>query len=204
MTRRHQAFDARDYRNVDDATAFDERGVLKDGYGVRVPLEFMDSTQRAVARDARRRTTQRDPQGRLVSTYTEEEEEESDAMTIDAELALHRPGYRSSVTVNDDEAAKAYREYVSDQANAWKKRDAQPRCAYPRAAGVGTACTINGAPGVRVESDDPQWLVCKPVSRGSDAVVPPTTMGAATAQHIRDAAWREYCERTRDAWKTNP
>jgi len=200
MSRRFQVFDARG-RPVDDDDAFDERGVIRDGYGMRVPLEFMDSTQKAVRTDARKKVTQFDPFGRVKSTY---EEEEANSMMTDAELALHRPGYRTSATVNDDEAVKAYNEYVRNLTDSWRKCDAQPPPgAYPLSAGAGTACAINGAPGALVESDDGEWLVCKPVSR-TDTVPAGPVYDAAEGQRIKDAAWEEMCERQRNAWKTKP
>src|SRR5262249_42559543 len=76
MKRRYQAFDARDRRPVDDDVAFDARGVIRDGFGLRVPMEFMDSIQRQVADAKRRKTVQYDPQGCVKSTFEEEVEED--------------------------------------------------------------------------------------------------------------------------------
>jgi hypothetical protein len=200
MTRRR--YIDRDGRLVDDSVALDARGVLKDGYGLRTPMQFMDAEQRRVARDARRRkVVERDPMGRVRSTFAEEEEEGADAMTTDAQLALHRPGYRTSTRVNDDAAVEAYRQYVADQASAWKKHNAQPPPgAYPLSAGVGTACTINGAPGVLVESDDGQCLVCKPAARQDGAPTGPV-FDAAEGQRIKDAAWQQMVDEQREAWR---
>jgi len=202
MTRRHQAFAVRDHSPVDDDDAFDERGVIRDGYGVRVPLFMMDSMQKAVRADARRRkAVERDPMGRVRSTF---EEEEADAMMTDAELSLHRPGYRTLGTLNDDEAVRAYNDSVREKCNAWRKRDERPAGAYPYDPGrEGQACTIDGRPGTLQRRGDA--LVCVPngeSSSNSDAV--PRTMDAATAQRIRDQAWEEMCERQRNAWKTKP
>jgi hypothetical protein len=143
--RRHQVFDARG-RPVDD-------DVVPDGGWVRTPMWAMDGVQREIAADAkRRRTTQRDPQGRLVSTYTtEEEEQQEDAMTFDA--AAHRPGYRTSNRVNDDEAVKAYNQYVADQANAWRKYDAQKPVTREDAAP--TSPVFDAAEGQRIK--DAAW-----------------------------------------------
>jgi hypothetical protein len=198
MTRRYQVYDARG-RPVDDDVGFDANGAIRDGYGMRVPLFMMDSTQKAIAADARRKkVTQYDPYGRVKSTY---EEEEADSMMTDAELALHRPGYRTSTAVNDDAAVKAYRQYVADQANAWKKRDAQPPGSYPLSAGEGSACTVDGRPGTLVREGD--WLVCRPTQR-TDAAPTGPVFDAAEGQRIKDAAWEEMCQRQRDAWKTKP
>src|SRR5262249_52635678 len=160
--RRHEAFDARTRRPADDDDAFDERGVIRDGYGMRVPLYLMDSMQRAIAVDARRRRkiVGRDPFGRVASSY--EEEEEEDAMTIDA--ALHRPGYRTSATVNDDEAVAAYREYVRNLTDSWRTTDqAAPRVGPKE----GDACmTDDKQPGRWVCEGGA--LVCRP-TQCSDA-----------------------------------
>ena len=181
------------YRDDDDR-------IVRDGEAVRVPLTMMDSVQRRVAADAKRRkVVERDPMGRVRSTF--EEEVEEDAMTTDAQLALHRPGYRTSTRVNDDAAVEAYRQYVADQANAWKKRNAQPPPgAYPLSAGVGTACTINGAPGVLVESDDGQWLVCKPVARQDSAPTGPVYDRAA-GERLKQRVWQQMVDEQREAWR---
>jgi hypothetical protein len=190
----------RDGRLVDANVALDERGVLKDGFGVHTPLFLMDATQREIAHDAKRKkVTQYDPYGRVKSTY--EEETEADSMMTDAQLALHRPGYRTSTTADDSEAVKAYREYVDAQCNAWMKRDAQPPGSYPLSAGEGSACTVDGRPGTLVREGD--WLVCRPTPR-TDAAPTGPVFDAAEGQRIKDAAWEEMCQRQRDAWKTKP
>src|SRR5262249_4880124 len=121
MARRRLEVIDRSGRLVDDDDAFDARGVIRDGYGLRGPLMLADSNQKAVKSDARgKKVTQFHPFGRVKSTF---EEEEADSMMTDAEFALHRPGYRTSTAVNDDAAVEAYHQYVADQANAWKKRD---------------------------------------------------------------------------------
>jgi len=188
MSRRYQAFDARNRRPVDDDDAFDERGVLRDGCRSRTPMWAMDSLQKAVAAGA----------GRVASTY--EEEEEADAMTTDAQLAMHRPGYRTSTHVSDDAAVEAYRQYVADQANAWRKRDGQPPGSYPRSAGVGSRCTVNGQDGVLVESEDGQWLVCKPVARQDGASTGPV-YDRAVGEHLKQQAWQEMVDEQREAWR---
>jgi hypothetical protein len=194
MTRRR--YIDRDGRLVDASVALDARGCIRDGFGLHTPLFLMDSVQRSVARDAKRRkTVQYDPQGRVKSTF--EEEEAADGMTFDA----HRPGYRFSADADDSEAQKAYREYVDRQSNAWKTRDA-PAGAYPLSAGEGNPCTIDGRPGALERRDD--WLVCVANGESSNSDTVPRTMDAATAQRIRDQAWEEMCERQRNAWKTKP
>jgi len=193
MRRGYQVFDRDGFPVDHDVT------IVPDGGHVRVPLMFadgLDDVQRSVARDAKRRkTTQCDPFGRVKSTF---EEEEADAMMTDAELALHRPGYRTSTTVNDDEAVKAYREYVDAQCNAWKKRDAQPPGSYPLSAGEGSACTVDGRPGTLVREGD--WLVCRPTQR-TDAAPTGPVFDAAEGQRIKDAAWQQMVDEQREAWR---
>jgi hypothetical protein len=198
---RREVFDARDGRVVDEREGLDERGVLRDGFGMRVPLYLCDSMQKGVAADAKRRSrvVQRDPMGRVRSVY-EEEEEAADGAMFDA--ALHRPGFRVLSGADDSEAQKAYREYCDAQCNAWKTRDA-PAGAYPYDPGrEGQNCTINGAPGTLQRRGDALVCVANGESSNSDTV--PRTMDAVTAQRIRDQAWEEMCERQRNAWKTKP
>ena len=205
MTRRYQAFDARSRRPVDDDVAFDERGVIRDGYGMTVPLFLQDALQKAVRADARRRkVVERDPMGRVRSTF-EEEEEEDDATTIDAELAMHKPGYRSSAAVNDAAAHAAYDEYVRGLTDSWRKRDEQPAGALPYdPVHEGQACTINGAPGTLQRRGD--WRVCVPDNNRIDFAAASTTvprmMDEASAQPIRDAAYLEMCSELTNAWRT--
>ena len=120
MSRRFEVFDHRSGRRVDDDVAFDARGVIRDGFGLRVPMEFMDSIQRQVADAKRRKTVQYDPQGCVKSTF--EEEVEEDAMTFDA--AMHRPGYRYATDASvNDAAVKAYNDSVREMCNAWRTVD---------------------------------------------------------------------------------
>src|SRR5262249_52306953 len=145
----------------------------------------------------RRKVVERDPMGRVRSTF--EEEIEEDAMTFAA--AAHRPGYRTSVTANDDAAVAAYRQYVADQANAWKKRDAQPPPgAYPRSAGVGSSCSVNGQDGVLVEAEGGEWLICNPASRGDAAPTGPVYDRAA-GDRLKQQAWQQMVDEQREAWK---
>jgi hypothetical protein len=101
MTRRHQAFDARDRRPVDDEDAFDEHGAIRDGFALRVPMEFMDSMQREIAISGGSRGTRlHDGQGGPVG---------------------HKPGfvYASDASVHDarDEARA---EYIKNLSDAWR------------------------------------------------------------------------------------
>jgi hypothetical protein len=134
----------------------DDDRIVADGEAVHVPLMMMDSTQRAVATDAlRRKVVQRDPMGRVASTYEEEpEEEQEDAASSDAALALHRPGYRTSIAVDDDEAVAAYNQYVRDQANAWRTTD-QPAPAKQPADAHPSGPVYDAAEGQRIK--DAAW-----------------------------------------------
>src|SRR5262249_61948248 len=137
--------------------------------------------------------TQLDPVGGVKSTF--EEEEEADSAMTDAELALHRPGYRTSTTVNDDEAVRAYNDSVRETCNAWRTSDQGAPHIGPRA---GDPCmTDDKEPGHWVREGDA--MVCRATSR-SDAV--PRTMTAADAQVIRDRAWQEMVEATHNAWRS--
>jgi hypothetical protein len=79
----------------------DDSELLRDGERMRVPLYLMDSLQRAVAADARRKkVTERDPQGRLRATYEEQEEEPDDRKD-------------SAMMIADDDAT-----YITDHTGA--------------------------------------------------------------------------------------
>ena len=144
-----------------------------------------------------------DPQGRELGSFETEVEHDdddrrhSDSMLSDAELALHRPGYRTLTWINDDEVVAAYRQYCADQDNAWRR----PAGAYPLSAGAGNACTIDGRPGRLVKEGD--WLVCKPVSKPADAAPLPTdpVYDVAEGQRVKDEAWRAMCAAQDEAWK---
>jgi len=169
---------------------------------VHVPLVLMDSVQRRVVADARRRkVTQYDPFGRVRSTF---EEEEEDAALTDAQLAMHKPGYRFSTGASALHAKlRAYDEGVREMCNAWRKCDASPPGAYPLSAGEGTACTINGAPGTLQRRGD--WLACVPDNDRIDfdaASTVPRMTDEASAQAIRDAAYLRMCNELINAWRT--
>jgi hypothetical protein len=75
MKKRPIYLDARGHE-VDERDAHDERGILRDGYRCRVPLEMRDAM---FAEDAsRRRThTERDPMAREVATFHEQIDEDA-------------------------------------------------------------------------------------------------------------------------------
>jgi hypothetical protein len=113
MTRRHRH---------DDDDAFDERGILKDGKLMRVPMRFMDSLQRDV------RAHFADAAGATITT-------DATTTVVDAfgasGLALHKPGSRylhsgersidhAVQVTRDAERAAAYAEYKQQTCDAWK------------------------------------------------------------------------------------
>ena len=105
IRRGYQVYDARG-NLVDDDVAFDEHGAIRDGLGLRVPMQFMDSMQREIATNARTRGTRlHDGQGGPVG---------------------HMPGfvYAGDASVYDArEEARA--EYIKNLSDAWRS-DRQP------------------------------------------------------------------------------
>src|SRR5690242_7717494 len=136
--------------------------VLRDGETHRVPMMMMDhrrtNDEREVIHDGRG----------------------------DSGLALHRPGFRISDTA-DVEAALAMKDYIEELSTAYK-RDALPAGAYPLSAGVGSACTVDGAPGELVRQGD--YLICKPVRQD-----------AGSTRDERADAYRARDEYLSNAWK---
>jgi hypothetical protein len=116
----------------DDDDAFDEHGLLRDGHAYVVSLTMRDSLpplQRAVANlrvtdgeggtrglsrpgfrlavsDARRKTVQRDPMGRVLSTWESEEDEDE---------------RRTSDTATRDARQRAYDDYQRELTSAYLK-----------------------------------------------------------------------------------
>jgi hypothetical protein len=107
-----------------DDEDFDERGVLRDGRRVRVPLMMMDSLQRAI----------HDQYDHLTITDVADAIETDNHVTVvDAfgGLALHQPGYRylnaghrstdHAVQVTRDAMrSEARADYVRTTCDAWK------------------------------------------------------------------------------------
>jgi len=135
----------------DDRDLYDERGIIRDGGRIRVPMPMMDSktgalvietglrgefalskaffpngeSKHADAADVssrrRRKTVERDPMGREVASFTGED-------TRDA-FSDHRPGYRGTTTAADHaRVAAAYDEGVRELCDAWRtpEQRAQP------------------------------------------------------------------------------
>jgi hypothetical protein len=66
----------------------------------------------------------------------------------------------------------------------------------------GDACIVDGADGTWQDGGD-GFLYCRPrpmPTTRADAV--PRTMDAATAQEIKDRAWREYVHDISNAWRS--
>ena len=129
-------------------------------------------------------------------------------------LQLHRPGFRRVTNAaalertrqayNDAEAADReawrnpstrldYNEHTGSDpdrtgAGAPAKGSGAPAGAYPLIAGEGSACTVNGAPGVLQREG--AWLVCKP-RRSQDAA----------AFDAKQAAYLAYDEEMQNAWR---
>jgi hypothetical protein len=89
-------------RYDDEDDPFDERGVLKDGRRLRVPMSAMDGVQRAIAADLARRVRLRFADG-------------------SSDPVGHRPGF---IIAEDNGRAvidAAYRESVRELQLAWRK-----------------------------------------------------------------------------------
>jgi hypothetical protein len=100
---------------------------------------------------------------------------------------LHRPGHRVSPLAAADEREAAYRLYDQQLGEAYKKHDADPAGSYPYSqAAEGTACTINGAPGVLTKQGD--VLVC----------VPTETQDRLTLDKI----YEQFDRALSEAWRT--
>jgi hypothetical protein len=116
--------------------------VLEDGERlVTGGLLFMDSAQRAVAKQFKR-TRLHDGRGNPAG---------------------HRPGYIFGLDSNDDARARAYADANAEAEAAWRTPPAKPlpAGAYPsNGARNGDICTINGAPGHLRERDG--GLICVP------------------------------------------
>jgi hypothetical protein len=203
-------------RRTDD-DAFDERGILRPGRSVRIPLAMRDGgdwradmsrhLHRSELDDRRKkRTTHYDPRGRLAGT-SETEVEEDDAMH---DAAPRRPGFSRDAL---DRIEQAYREVELRDAEAWRHlSSAGETHDGPKA---GDQCTvregagrygIEGSPGRLREIDG--RLVCVSTDH-HDAMPEPTGNAQLDAAYLRahaitDATERAYEMRRLDdenAWR---
>jgi hypothetical protein len=186
-----------------DDDPLDERGLLKDGHRLRVPMTARDSlspVQRAIAED-------RGAHAPLRAV---------DALGRDG-LALCRPGSRhltaGSATTDDAElalqrqlVADAYMQATFEAENAWKRgpgglQDASA-LGTEYSGREGDACTVRagaaegyleGCPGHLARVDGK--LVCVPDNRRTDSV------NASDAEAIKQRAYDEMCRAGEQAWK---
>jgi hypothetical protein len=166
--------------DVNDANAWEWR-IGHDGRRVKVLAAGVDGVRvRAMVRDS----------ASVAGQIARDRMQVTDA-SGDSGLGLHKPGARfASDRAAYDAAEQAYLERVRDGESAWKQLDASPPPgAYPyEAHKEGTACTINGAPGVLQREGD--HLICREQRRDS------TFTSDAQAD-----AYRERCERGEQAWR---
>jgi hypothetical protein len=174
----------------EDDEAFDERGILRDGYSVRSPMMMRDAetltdVQRSIAGD------------RTVRRHWEDSADQHFGRTVKVTDAaggtrgLHRAGARVDATVSFDERQRAYEIYDQELADAHKHTGD----AWPRDAKVGDPCTVKGkefvgsfgAPGT-LQLIAGQ-LVCVP-TRSKAAITP----AASHKDHklVMDALYREH------------
>ena len=151
-------FRAADRREVPASEALDARGILRHGYGQRVPHTMRDAAPRLTARSFW-------DQGNLRVT---------DARAIGGVEGC-RPGYRVlDSDLGRQAIADARAAYIFDLENSWRSppRDAAfgapPYGAYPLSAGEGTACTVDGRPGRLVREGN--VLVCQPLAADARTV----------------------------------
>jgi hypothetical protein len=109
----------------DDRDVFDERGIIRPGKSLRVPLPMMDSQsgalvintglqgEYALSRqfyvDGTKKVRRKDKFGRIEGEF------EEDVATVDA----HRPGFRQTADAGQQLKDAAYLEMCSDLSTAW-------------------------------------------------------------------------------------
>jgi hypothetical protein len=183
---------SRDGREVAESEAVDERGVVRDGFRLRVPVEMRDASPSSPTaimmysgmgthstfyddiEDRRRsRTVVRDPKGRLLQTRETEEEEDSAMDFTDAE-AVRRAFIDSEARWaggdGADERQKAYAQMCREMQDAWRN----PQPGHP-----------------------PQQQPATPPS-------PRPVLDAQEARRLKDEAWDEMVKTQQDAWKKPP
>jgi hypothetical protein len=107
----------------DDADAYNARGLLKNGFGIRVKMNAMDAAPNNGMQGSgtpddpyilgsppsrkQRRTVERDPMGREAATFTE------------GDASQHKPGSRFGDAAGMAAKDAAYAEMVTDLQTAW-------------------------------------------------------------------------------------
>jgi hypothetical protein len=160
---------------IDDASPFDEHGILRDGATYRVSMTMRDGLP--------------PPTGKLAMYDVPPGRTAADSQPV-FDASRHQPGFRDSRSVEQlDALERAYREADEIACNAWRgDQQTKPAGAYPLSAGAGSQCTINGQDGRLVREGD--WLVCKP-NKATDAM---------PVQDERERAYAEYDEYMRTAY----
>jgi hypothetical protein len=146
-----------------DDDALDERGLLRDGRRIRVPMQAMDSLSLSVRQHF------------------------ADASVIFGDgtdpLGRHKPGLRrTSDQAALDAKAQAFADSVAELTDAWRKPVEDKRKKTQRRDPQGR--------------EEGSWE-----TEEEDSETPPRTMDAATAQRIRDEAWKEMVDEMQSAWK---
>jgi hypothetical protein len=189
--------------DINDPSAYDEDGILKDGYRIRVPVEMMDSTlplQRigTVPRnivtglnmqrfyfpdgeskaDFAARIAPRQPARRV---QRDQQEHQAEDATVTEAYASHKPGYRvadATVTQDAGQALKdaAYEEMVRDNENAWKSPEQM--VADARQVTTDAACPAGIDPRdwayhQRCQQDSEAWRTPAPVFDAAAVENPP-------------------------------
>jgi hypothetical protein len=160
----------------------DDDRILKDGERMRVPMRMCDSLQRQVARHF---GTLSDDAGPLRITDT-----------TGSRFGLHRPGFRIATGGNEDawldraiardaveEARAAYEEELT---NAWRNPPTS-RCVEPSSE-ADDGCTLDGPGHLGMDGGQQQCL-------------PDRATGGTPITDARAAAYTEYEEFLRNAWR---
>ena len=171
-------------------SAFDRRGLLKDGRSTRIPLYLKDGSPNPHLSPVQRS---------IAATHQ--------PLVVDGSSkpnAMHRPGFRyladaNRRAINDAVKNEAYQEVDRRDANAWKGATNRTNL---RDAQEGDPCTVRGpeypedfgSPGTLQMGSD--GLVCVPDDSQQDA------RRSQDAVDAKRAAYEEYDRVARDAWRT--
>jgi hypothetical protein len=165
-------------RIADNANAFDERGILKDGHSFRVPLMMHDAQRLEAATEAaRQRNLSGSEQISLqdIRRITEEKMQRNERAFFDQ--------YRPHLIDYDRSASNAaYAEMCTELQDQWKSKDA----GYTPAKGTQAPITA------------PVGAAPMPATRG-DASVGDAKPGT---REFVDQEWRRMVEDQRNAWRS--